>query len=604
VSLEEAAMSALRQIGGMVAALGVALVGLSAANPGVAVVSDPVPAAAAPSASFVPIRPVRLVDRAGVSGSSSPTCMSVAASGVPDDAVSVALDVTAAAPTAPGHLALFPDPGTADPTPHAVSTVDVQVGADVSNAAFAELGAGRRICYDLVSAGTARVVVDVTGYATAGVGLGVAQRLIDGRTGDGGTALAAHPVRSVVRDGVLFDAVALAALSAVPVSATAPGAPSVHRSAVDSLPGVSTLADARSATAAVGPGAPVAADSKVAPSADTLTTSPTIVTAATTGTSQGALAVDMIQGYIVPTPAPTPAPVRLAALQPFSSTAPWNTSLGSGAIFQAKTDPATANFLGGSPAFNSVSWSVAVYQASMSDPLATLVDTRMTVTNPKDDVSYPVRIPVNAFPTGGTDKHVAIIDPNGTVAWEIYAMTKVDDLHWKSTRVVRTDLLGDGLKNGARASSTSVLAGLIRKDELKAGSIRHALMIGIPDTMLELGPVWPANTQDSGAQATYSGRLPMGSLVAIPPDVNVDAMPLSAEGRAVAHALQNYGAYVVIRADTVALYGELACDQAQVTRARNDWSKLYPYMRVVTNSSSTNVGGGGIRRDTLLPNPS
>jgi hypothetical protein len=78
--------------------------------------------------------------------------------------------------------------------------------------------------------------------------------------------------------------------------------------------------------------------------------------------------------------------------------------------------------------------------------------------------------------------------------------------------------------------------------------------------------------------------------------VNIDGLRLSAEGKALARALQNYGAYVVDRAGSAALYCELACDPAATDRMNYDWKVLYREMRAVTNSSPTTVGGGGTPR--------
>ncbi|MEJ2611934.1 MAG: PKD domain-containing protein [Candidatus Thiodiazotropha sp.] len=293
-------------------------------------------------------------------------------------------------------------------------------------------------------------------------------------------------------------------------------------------------------------------------------------------------------------------PERDVALHPFTSWSPWNTSLGSDAAYEEATDPATANFLSGSPAVNSARWSVAVYQATTEDPLATVVDTKLTASS-NDDVTHQIHVPVNAYPTGGTDGHVAVIDPDGKLVWELYAMTKIDDMNWTSGRIVATDLLGDGLPNGARASATSILAGLIRADELDSGSIHHALMIGVPSSILKSGPVWPAHMEDTNGSALYSGLVPMGSLVALDPNVDITSLGLSPKGLAIARALQNYGGYVVINAATVTLSCELACDQTDVAELAESWSFLYPYMRVVTNSSATTVGGGGARREEQLP---
>jgi hypothetical protein len=224
-----------------------------------------------------------------------------------------------------------------------------------------------------------------------------------------------------------------------------------------------------------------------------------------------------------------------------------------------------------------------------------------TVTDLKYNKVYSLRIPRDATTTGGTDKPIGVIQPDGHSAWEFYKMTNVSTDVWTSTRVVQTDLRGDGMADGARASGISFYIGLIRQKELAQLSIKHALAIGIPDSMLLSGQVWPARTQDSSAATTYTGPIPMGSMVAIPPSVDVDALNLTPEGKALAHALQDYGAYVLVRASTVALFCELSCDPTQAKNLHNDWrTTLFPLMRVVTNSTATNIAGGGTRRQLAL----
>jgi hypothetical protein len=195
---------------------------------------------------------------------------------------------------------------------------------------------------------------------------------------------------------------------------------------------------------------------------------------------------------------------------------------------------------------------------------------------------------------------MGVINPDGTTAYEFYKMTQVDAKNWTTTRVTITNLCGDGAK-GSRASNTSIFAGLIRTHELRAGKIDHALAMGIPNSMLKMGYVWPALSQDRDGSSLYTGTIPMGSLVAIPPSVNIDAMKLSPEGKALARALQDYGAYVALRASTVALFCEQSCDPAQADRLGKAWWELYPHMRIVTNNSQTNVGGGGTPRAAVLP---
>jgi len=248
------------------------------------------------------------------------------------------------------------------------------------------------------------------------------------------------------------------------------------------------------------------------------------------------------------------------------------------------------------PTINRDRWSVAVAHATSSDPLATLTDT-------KSGKKYSIRIPRDARPTEGTDRHLSVIQPDGRTAYELYKAEKVSDTAWTSTRVVVTDLLSDGLKDGARASSISHLIGLIRAHEVAQGKIPHVLALGLPDEALKKGWVWPARSEDT-SNNQYSGNVPMGTLFAIPPDVDVTKLGLSAEGTALARALQDYGAYVLIRSGTAALYAEPAADATAVNRMKSDYQKkLFPLLRPVTNNSQSTPGGGGTPRQAPLPEP-
>ena len=115
----------------------------------------------------------------------------------------------------------------------------------------------------------------------------------------------------------------------------------------------------------------------------------------------------------------------------------------------------------------------------------------------------------------------------------------------------------------------------------------------MPDSVLKSGFVWPAFAQDFNHAQAYKGNVPMGTLFAIPPSVDLNTMGLSLEGLVLGEALQNYGAYVVDRAGTGALYCELACDPTRVAALQAAWIKLRDHLRAVTNNTEANVGGGG-----------
>lgn len=300
-----------------------------------------------------------------------------------------------------------------------------------------------------------------------------------------------------------------------------------------------------------------------------------------------------------PKPAPVaaqPAPVsaagstgpRNAALHPFASSSVWNSAIGSGAKFAARTESRTRSFLSGKPVVNRTSWSIAVERARSTDPMAKLTGIR-------NKQSWNIRIPVGTMPTGGSDGHVTIIAPDGVTAYDAYKLRKISNTHYTAALVVITDLRTSGLVSGVRAAGVPAIAGLIRAHELESARIPHALAVAVPGSMLKRGHVWPANRQDTNA-SSYTGSVPMGTLLAIPGSVDLGKLGLGREGMALAKALQNYGAYVVDRSGMVSLYCELDCDGAKTKSMSTDWKKLYPLMRAVTNNGPGSVGGGGAPR--------
>jgi len=306
--------------------------------------------------------------------------------------------------------------------------------------------------------------------------------------------------------------------------------------------------------------------------------------------AQPAMAASSTAGAATTTSSSSTVTLRNPALHPFSVEAPANTALGSGAIFESASATRTKSLLTGSPMLNAASWSIAVAIATEADPVA-------KVTNITNGAVRYFKMPSGAQVTAGTDKHMTIVQPDGYTAYECYKMTKTATNTWTTTYVVQTDLRTDGLSGGARASGISQVMGLIRSQEVAALSIPHTLAIGIPDSMLKVGPVWPARMQDSNAATAYKGTIAMGTMMGIPPSVDLTKLGLTAEGMALGKAMQDYGAHVLVRADRIALFAEPVSDAAMVSRMRGDYvNKLFPLLRIVTNNTATNIGGGGTRR--------
>ena len=101
--------------------------------------------------------------------------------GVPGNADAVMLNITVVNPAGPGFVTVYPC-GQPRPT---TSTVNFTAGAVVANSAFAKLGTNGTVCIYTLT--TTDLVVDVTGQAGSGTGLGplVPARLLETRSGPG-----------------------------------------------------------------------------------------------------------------------------------------------------------------------------------------------------------------------------------------------------------------------------------------------------------------------------------------------------------------------------------------------------------------------------------
>jgi hypothetical protein len=124
---------------------------------------------------------------------------------------------------------------------------------------------------------------------------------------------------------------------------------------------------------------------------------------------------------------------------------------------------------------------------------------------------------------------------------------------WSQTK---EDLYGTGFSGGHGGSMLSSIGGTIRSGELvPGGAIRHAMKVNLDgwDNLYwnnsTWGFRWPASAADSCAPGCYHGKNPalrMGSLLALPPTVDIASMGLETEpAKIIARAFQDYGGYVV-----------------------------------------------------------
>lgn len=322
---------------------------------------------------------------------------------------------------------------------------------------------------------------------------------------------------------------------------------------------------------------------------------------------------------------------RDVTLQPFASTSVWNLPIGTGARFESATDPRTANLIGAGGLWaNEGQYSHPVTRATTNDPLAVMTDT----TDASRSGTY--RIPSTATIAAGSDAHMHIISADGRTVDEAWAVVRRSPTSYTTGRHHSVDLNGSGIgpRNGTRAYGGSAIGGLIRAWEVDpthpkyTGVIKHPIAIALrndqllhtgggvgynPDgTMMQSGYVWPATEQDWDSPWTYSGKIPMGTYLAIPSTVDLTTLGLTPQGLMLARAYQDYGAYVTDRAgDMILAYVEPSPAGSAFTNplfgpnwSAADLKKIRTHLRIVTNNTPRTPNATtltGPRRAPLLP---
>jgi hypothetical protein len=206
---------------------------------------------------------------------------------------------------------------------------------------------------------------------------------------------------------------------------------------------------------------------------------------------------------------------------------------------------------------------VPVYYADASTPRVSVVVDREPSWGTNDLSRQLVPIPVGAQPQTGSDGKLVIVD---------VAQRKVFDL-WQAKLVTGTwhaswggvyPLTGSGSSQNptyvgpyavpwpqpvsrGTGSGLSSYAGVVRLREISAGVINHALVFGTDRACgpAQTGPFrFPATTTDGNKVGVDC--LPEGTRVQLDPSINVNAIAgITPAEKAIARALQTYGAYVI-----------------------------------------------------------
>jgi len=211
---------------------------------------------------------------------------------------------------------------------------------------------------------------------------------------------------------------------------------------------------------------------------------PAVVLAACSGAA-GAPESGAVTGYREP-PAPN-------IFRPFADSSPWNTPIPAGVAL--RPDSATlVQHLAESSEWPGLSvsihpWSVPVYWVNASTPL---VDVHTPLGNEGENLTLRWPVPAGAQAAPEADGHLTLVDVTAGRAYDFFQARPRADGGWDCTLCSSVDLRGSGVRppkggptewyasHGSRACGFPLMAGLITAAELRAGEIRHALVLAYP----------------------------------------------------------------------------------------------------------------------------
>ena len=251
-----------------------------------------------------------------------------------------------------------------------------------------------------------------------------------------------------------------------------------------------------------------------------------VTVSTTTPPDTGALGVNAaLTRMLFPADNPWNAPVDTAAVDPNSAAILSNIGLTT-----SLHPDFGANFNGGP-------FGIPYVVVSGTQPL---VNVSFDFADESDPGPYP--IPPNAPVEPSGDAHVLVVDRDHWKLYEMWSASRLADGSWHAGSGAVFDLSSDALRpagwTSADAAGLPIVPGLVRYDEVVAGTIAHALRFTVSHTRRAY--VTPARHWASSD--TSSLRPPMGMRVRLKASVDISGYPASAQ--VILRALKTYGMMV------------------------------------------------------------
>jgi hypothetical protein len=162
---------------------------------------------------------------------------------------------------------------------------------------------------------------------------------------------------------------------------------------------------------------------------------------------------------------------------------------------------------------------------------------------PDESDPGPMPVPANAPIEGGSssngDRHVLVLNNANCFLYELYNASPNSDGSWNADSTAVWDLLGDEQRpytwTSADAAGLPVFPGLVRYDEVAAGTISHAFRFTLPNTRAAFTPPashWAATSSDPTAP-------PMGMRLRLKSSYNISGF--DPQMQVILTAMKKYG---------------------------------------------------------------
>ncbi len=276
------------------------------------------------------------------------------------------------------------------------------------------------------------------------------------------------------------------------------------------------------------------------------------------------------------------APTGTTARRFFSEDSFWNQPIPENPAIDPRTarwikllesEPTGENFT-----VNSKQWTIPVYEVDRSTPLQKVgllaITSEEKIRWHTDRATFGhgkgfnlVPIPSEARPDPQADSHLAVVDWERKVVWDMWALSRDPNGAWKSATGMVYPADGSGVFSTAelgvrdgesvhfygpsRAAGVPAVAGLILYDEVMTGVIRHKIAAASRFCAYKEF-VFPAAWTDGFTE----GGIPEGTVIQLDPTLDLSKFRFTREERIVCVALQRYGMVLVDIAQGQPIYAE------------------------------------------------